>query len=257
MTPGGFGGRTAIISGGAAGVGRAASLRFAALGAAVAIVDIQQQATEELVALIESRGGAAFGVVADVARGEDCRRAVDEAVDRLGPPHILVNHAGTVVVKPFLETTSEDWRRLNDVNVMSMIEMTRTVLPHMLAAGGGRIVNTASISGLTASPLEVAYCVTKGAVVQLTRGIAVEFRDRGIRCNAVCPGFIRTAHGEREMAALTALGQADVQADIRTLQGRLCEPEEVAEAIVFLAGDGASFVNGAMLVVDNGGLAAT
>jgi NAD(P)-dependent dehydrogenase (short-subunit alcohol dehydrogenase family) len=113
------------------------------------------------------------------------------------------------------------------------------------------IVNTGSISGFTASPMEAAYCVSKGAVMQLTRAIAVEFRDRGIRCNALLPGFIRTPHGLREMDELVALGVDAAEPAIAAAQGRMCEPDEVARVALFLASDASSFINGEGIVVDN------
>jgi NAD(P)-dependent dehydrogenase (short-subunit alcohol dehydrogenase family) len=155
-------------------------------------------------------------------------------------------------VKPFLETTEEDWDRLMAINVKSMYLVTREVLPHMLTAGKGAIVCTSSISAVAGTPMEVLYDTTKGAVHMFSRAIAVEYRDRGIRCNAVCPGFIRTPHGLREVEALQKLGVDVSEAAITAAQGRMCEPEEVAAAALFLASDEASFVNGTHLFVDNG-----
>ena len=133
-----------------------------------------------------------------------------------------------------------------------MYLMTRAVLPGMIAAGGGSIVCTSSISAVAATPMEVLYCTTKGACHMFARAIAVEFRDRNIRCNAVCPGFIETPHGLREVAELQALGVDVSEAAIAAAQGRIGKPEEVAEAALFLASDAARFVNGTHLFVDNG-----
>lgn len=249
-------GQTALISGGATGAGGAASRLFAAEGARVAIVDINEAAARAVVADIEAAGGQAAFFPADVSRRAEVDRAVAEAGARFGPISVLFNHAGTIIVKPFLDTSDEDYDHLMDVNVRSMFMMTRAVLPQMLAAGRGAIVCTASISSVAATPLEVLYCMTKGACAMLARAIAVEYRDRGIRCNAVCPGFIDTPHGQREIAALGAHG---VDASLQTLaaqQGRLCRPDEVARAALFLASDEASFINGAHLYVDNGFTAA-
>ena len=251
MASGRLAGKTTLISGGAGGVGRAAALLFAAEGARVAVADIQAEAGARLKGEIESGGGEALFVEADVSSGTQVQAAVQAVLDRFGRIDILFNHAGTVIVKPFLETSEAEWDRLMAINVKSMFWMCQAVLPGMLAAGRGAIVNTSSISGLTASPLESLYCTTKGAVLQLTRALAVEYRERGIRCNAVCPGFIRTDHGQREMQAFAALGMS-VDADIAARQVRICEPEEVAQAVLFLASDEARFLNGAALVVDNG-----
>lgn len=250
-------GRTAIISGGAGGMGRAMAELFAAEGAAVAVLDIQADAGAATAERIRAAGGRALFVRTDAADAASVAHAVAVARAAQGPADILCNHAGTLVVKPFLETTEEDWDRLMAINVKSMFLMTRAVLPGMLENGGGAIVNTSSISGVTAAPMESVYCTTKGAVLQFTRSIAVEFRDRGIRCNAICPAFVRTAHGLREIEALNALGWDASEAGIAERQGRICEPEEVAEAALFLASAAAPFVNGAALFVDNGWTAAS
>ncbi len=138
------------------------------------------------------------------------------------------------------------------VNVRSMFLMTRAVLPRMIAAGGGSILCTSSISAVAGTPMEVLYDDTKGAVHMFARAIAVEFRDRNVRCNALCPGFVRTPHGLREVRDLVALGVDASEAGIGARQGRIGEPEEVARAALFLLSDEASFVTGAQLFVDGG-----
>jgi len=244
-------GRVALVSGGASGAGAAAVRIFAEEGAAVIVVDRQVELGRALVEEINSGGGRAFFAAADVAKSDQVKAAVAQGSAALGDPTLLFNHAGTLVVKPFLETTEADYDWLMDINVRSMFVMTQAVLPGMLRAGGGAIVCTSSISAVAATPGEVLYDVTKGAVHQFARAIAVEFRDQGIRCNAVCPGFIRTPHGMREVEALTALGVDVSDEAIAAQQGRMCEPEEVARAALFLLSDEASFVNGTHLFVDN------
>ncbi len=244
-------GRVALVSGGASGAGAAAVRIFAEEGAAVIVVDRQVELGRALVEEINSGGGRAFFAAADVAKSDQVKAAVAQGSAALGDPTLLFNHAGTLVVKPFLETTEADYDWLMDINVRSMFVMTQAVLPGMLRAGGGAIVCTSSISAVAATPGEVLYDVTKGAVHQFARAIAVEFRDQGIRCNAVCPGFIRTPHGMRELEALTALGVDVSDEAIAAQQGRMCEPEEVARAALFLLSDEASFVNGTHLFVDN------
>jgi NAD(P)-dependent dehydrogenase (short-subunit alcohol dehydrogenase family) len=243
-------GRVALISGGAGGVGEAASRLFAAEGARVVIVD-RQPTGEALAAELRSEGQEVMFAQADVSVASEVEAAVAAGAAAYGTIDVLFNHAGTIVIKPFLDTTEADWDMLMAVNVKSMFLMTRAVLPFMLAAGRGSIVCTSSISAVAATPMEVLYDTTKGAVHQFARAIAVEYRDRGIRCNAVCPGFIRTPHGLREVRELQALGVDTSDASIAAQQGRLCEPEEVARVALFLASDEASFVNGAQLFVDN------
>ena len=245
-------GRSTLVSGGASGCGAAAARLFADEGAKVTVVDRQAALGTQVVDEIKAGGGEAFFAEADVSKANAVKAAVAAATKQFGAPTMLFNHAGSIVVKPFLETTEADYDWLMDVNVRSMFLMTQAVLPGMLAAGGGAIVCTSSISAVAATPMEVLYDTTKGAVHMFARAIAVEYRDRGIRCNAVCPGFIRTPHGMREVAALSSLGVDASDAALAAQQGRMCEPEEVAKAALFLLSDEASFVNGAHLFVDNG-----
>jgi NAD(P)-dependent dehydrogenase (short-subunit alcohol dehydrogenase family) len=249
-------GRVAIVSGGATGMGGAASTLFAAEGAKVAIIDRNEVAAAETAAAIRKAGGVAEHFVADVSDEGQVNAAVKAVEGRFGAVKVLFNHAGTIVIKPFLETTVTEWDWLHAVNVRSMFLMTRAVLPGMIGSGGGSIVCTSSISAVAGTPMEVLYDTTKGAVHMFARAIAVEFRDRNIRCNAVCPGFIRTPHGLREVDELQKLGVDASEAALAAQQGRIGEPEEVARAALFLASDEASFVNGTQLFVDNGFTAA-
>jgi NAD(P)-dependent dehydrogenase (short-subunit alcohol dehydrogenase family) len=245
-------GKVAIISGGASGCGAAAARLFAAEGAAVGIIDRNAKLGAALAQDLVAQGYTAAFAMADVALKAQVDGAVATLQLALGDATVLFNHAGTIVIKPFLETEEEDWDFLFDVNVKSMYLVTRAVLPQMLRAGGGAIVCTSSISAVYATPNEVLYDATKGACHMFARAIAVEFRDRGIRCNAVCPGFIDTPHGQREVKELTALGVDVSDAAIRAAQGRFGQPEDIARAALYLASDEASFVNGAQLFVDGG-----
>lgn len=245
-------GKVALISGGATGMGGASSKLFAAEGAKVAVVDRNIKAARATVDEIVGDGGVAIALEADVSKAGEVFAAVAIAQRMLGNINVLFNHAGTIVIKPFLETTEEEWDWLHAVNVKSMFLMTKAVLPQMIAGGGGSIVCTSSISAVLGTPMEVLYDTTKGAVHMFARAIAVEFRDRNIRCNAVCPGFIRTPHGLREVKELTALGVDVSEAAIMAAQGRIGEPEDVARAALYLASDDSAFVTGQQLFVDNG-----
>ncbi len=244
--------KIALISGGATGMGGAAARLFAAEGAAVGIVDRNAEAGRARVAEIIASGGRAVFAEADVSDEAEVAGAVAKVAAAFGPVTVLFNHAGTIVIKPFLETTRTDWDRLMAINVTSMFLMTRAVVPQMLAAGGGSIVCTSSISAVAATPMEVLYGATKGACHQFARAIAVEFRDRNIRCNTVCPGFIRTPHGLREIEELTRLGVDASATAIAAQQGRIGEPEDVARAALYLASDDSAFITGTHLFVDNG-----
>ena len=245
-------GRTAIVTGAAAGMGQAAAVLFAEEGARVAVLDVSDGGGMTTVQRIRDAGGTAIAILCDVSSAASVAAAVAETRSAFGPVDTLFNHAGILIVKPFLETTEEDWDQQMDVNVKSMFLMTKAVLPDMLAKGKGAIVCTSSIGGERGFAAEVAYCVTKGAVLQFARSINAEFRHRGIRCNSVCPGFVKTGHGLREIDALDALGQKWSDEGLSAAQVRICEPEEVARAALFLASDEASFINGAALYVDGG-----
>lgn len=245
-------GRVALVSGGATGVGAATAWRYAEAGAAVGVVDRNVAAGEALVDALVQAGHRAVFAPADVSKGAEVRRAVAAVIAALGPITVLFNHAGTITIKPFLAIEEEEWDDLFAINVKSMFLMTKAVLPSMIAAGGGAIVCTSSISAVYATPMEVLYDATKGACHMFARAIAVEFRDRNIRCNAVCPGFIDTPHGRREVKELTALGVDASDAAIAAQQGRMATPDDIAKAVLFLSSDDASFVNGTQLFVDNG-----
>ena len=250
--PGRLAGKTAIITGGAAGMGRATALAFAEEGAAVTILDIQKDAGEEVVCMIRESGGTAEFIEADVSDARQVDAAFDRVAEIVGSYDILFNHAGTITVKPLHESTEADYDRLMDINVRSAFLVCRRAVREMSDNGGGAIVITASVASEMGYALESLYCMTKGAVLQLARSISAEYRDRGIRCNAVCPGFVKTAHGLLEIDELDAAGQEWEEGALAEAQGRICEPEEVAAAVVFLASDEASFITGNALYVDNG-----
>lgn len=244
-------GKTALITGGAGGCGLAASELFAREGARVGIVDLPHSQGAALAERLRAAGHQAIFAPADVSRADEVSRAVAEVSAALGPITVLMNHAGILAALPFLDTTEEQWDHIMAVNVKSMFLVTRAVLPGMIAAGGGSIVSTSSISGVVGTPMEVLYCTSKGACHMFARAIAVEFRDRNIRSNAICPGFIATAHGLREIELLQKHGVDVSDSVIAAAQGRLCRPDEVASAALFLASDEASFVNGTHLFADN------
>ncbi|KAI9033494.1 hypothetical protein DFJ74DRAFT_652635 [Hyaloraphidium curvatum] len=250
--PGRLQDKIAFISGGASGCGAAAARLFAAEGASVGILDHEEALGSSLALELTAAGFSTAFERADVSVAREVDAAVAALVEKLGPPDVLFAHAGTIVVKPFLETSEEDFDRLFGINVKGIFLVTKAVLPHMLAQGKGSIVCTSSVSAVYATPNEVLYCATKGAVHTFARAIAVEYRDRGIRCNAVCPGFVDTPHGQREVAALSGLGVDVSEAAITAAQGRMGKPEDIARAALYLASDEASFVTGAHLFVDGG-----
>jgi len=243
--------RIAVISGGANGVGAAASRMFAKEGAAVVILDWDRAGGEALQAELVDSGVDVRFIYADVSIPEEVSKAIDAVIAHHGHIDILFNHAGSIIVKPFLDYTIEDWDEMMNNNAKSAFLVTRAVLPGMLERGYGSIINTSSTAVTVCSKMETVYIASKAAMHQLARAIAVEYRDSGVRCNNICPNFIRTKHGLEEMAQLRAFGVLASEDDVNTLQGRICEPEEVAAVALFLASDESSFVNGAEIFVDN------
>jgi len=248
--------RVAIITGAATGIGRASALLFARAGARVVLADVRRAELDRTVAEVREAGGTATAVEVDLAEARDCAALVQAAVDAHGRLDVLFNNAGvgTMVVGGTVETISLDhWILAQDVNVRSMYLVSRAAVPHLRTAGGGAIVNTASVAAFRGRPERPshAYAASKGAVLSLTRAMAVSFgRDR-IRVNAICPGLIRTrltadiAEGA-ERAAATGHGIPI---------GRVGEPEDIARCALFLASDDASFITGAHIVVDGGAMA--
>ena len=245
-------GKKTIITGGASGMGKATAELFAKEGARVAILDIDEHEGNKTIDLIKKNGGEGIFIKTDVSNAKEVNDSVDNILKVFGEINILFNHAGTIIVKPLHESTEEDYDYLMNINVRSAFLVCNKVIPLMLKNGGGNIVITSSIGGEKGFAYESLYCMTKGAVLQLARSIAVEYRDQGIRCNAVCPGFVKTNHGLNEIKQLDLLGQNWNEKDLNAVQGRICEAEEVASAVLYLASDESSFVNGNAFYVDNG-----
>ncbi|MFB8343540.1 SDR family NAD(P)-dependent oxidoreductase [Brucella cytisi] len=249
--PGRLSGKVALITGGAGGCGLAASELFAREGAMVGIVDLPQSDGANIAQRLNDDGHSVVFAPADVSRADQVETACQHVQDTFGPVTVLMNHAGILAAGPFLETEEAEWDRLMAVNVKSMFLVSKAVLPGMIAAGGGSIISTSSISAVVGTPMEVLYCTSKGACHMFSRALAVEFRDRNIRSNAICPGFIATAHGLKEIRMLKSFGVDVSEEAIKVAQGRLCQPSEVASAALFLASDESSFVNGAHIFADN------
>jgi len=248
-------GKKALITGGASGIGRATALLLARQGAAVAIADLNEADGEAVVQHIQQEGGRAIFVLCNVSQAADCRRAVQLTVDELGGLDILFNNAGIIRRTDVLDTTEEEWDRVMAVNVKSIFLMSKYAVPFMERAGGGAIVNTGSGWGLVGGRDAVSYCASKGAVVNMTRAMALDHGGQNIRVNCICPGDTDTGMLRHEAQQLGA-SEAEFLADAtdRPLR-RVGTPEEIAQAVLYLVSDAASFVTGATLVVDGGGLA--
>ncbi len=247
-------GKRALITGAASGIGRAIAELLAREGAAVAVVDLSP-AGRAVAEAIAAAGGSTLFVRADVTQMADCQRAVDEALQQLGGLDILVHCAGIIRRASVLGTTEEEWDRVMDVNVKSVFLMSKCAIPSMVRAGGGVIVNIGSGWGLKGGRDAVAYCASKGAVVNMTRAMALDHADQGIRVNCICPGDTDTPMLREEARQL---GQAEAHflaASAERPLRRIGTPEDIAQAALYLASDAASFVTGTVLVVDGGGLA--
>jgi NAD(P)-dependent dehydrogenase (short-subunit alcohol dehydrogenase family) len=246
-------GKRALITGAASGIGRAIATLFGEEGAAVVLADIDPSGGQSAAAEIEAAGGGAWFAECDVTRSADCARAASVAADRLGGIDVLVNAAGVVIRRSVLELDEDEWDRVMNVNAKSVFLMSKQSIPRMRA--GGSIINLGSGWGIVGGPKAVAYCASKGAVVLMTKAMAIDHGPQGIRVNCLCPGDTDTAMLRREASQL---GVPEVEflreAALRPM-GRIGTPREIAQAAVFLAGDASSYMTGATLLVDGGGLA--
>jgi NAD(P)-dependent dehydrogenase (short-subunit alcohol dehydrogenase family) len=245
-----FEGKVALVTGGSSGIGKATAEAFAGAGARVVVADVQVAAGKEVVASIEKAGGVATFVKCDVARHEDVERLITDTIASYGRLDCAFNNAGIEGdMANTVDCTEENWDRTLAINLKGVWLCMRAEIPVMLEQGGGVIVNCASVAGLVGFRNLPAYCASKGGIVELTRATALEYADAGIRVDAVCPGVIRTPMVERVTA-----GGPEVEAEFTALEpvGRMGTPEEIADAVLWLCSDGASFVTGHALVADGG-----
>jgi NAD(P)-dependent dehydrogenase (short-subunit alcohol dehydrogenase family) len=248
-------GKIALITGGASGIGRATALLFAREGAAVVIADLNAPLGEAVATEITEAGGRAVFERADVSRAGDCRRLVDRAIREFGRIDILFNNAGIIRRATILDLSEDDWDRVMAVNVKSMYLLSREVIPHMQQQGGGSIINTASGWGLAGGAKAAVYCASKGAVVLLTKAMAVDHGPQKIRVNCICPGDTATGMLRAEAAQMGEANERFLAEAAKRPLGRVGSPEEIAQAVLYLASDASSFVTGTALVIDGGGLA--
>lgn len=241
-------GKVAFVTGAASGIGRASAMVLARAGARVLIMDLDEVGLAQTVGLIEKQGGCVAVSVGNVSRRADVDVAVKAAVDRFGGLHVAHNNAGIVGPGvPFAEYPEDAFRNVQDVNLMGVFHCMQAQIPHMLAAGGGAIVNTASVVGRTALPELCAYVTSKHAVVGLTKSVALEYASRGIRVNCLSPGYVVTNMTEKFFTQESR----DAFMAMHPI-GRGSAPEEVANLALWLLSDKASYIVGADVPVDGG-----
>jgi NAD(P)-dependent dehydrogenase (short-subunit alcohol dehydrogenase family) len=240
-------GKTSIVTGAGSGIGRAICLTFVRAGAKVACLDINLAAAEETAAAC---GPEALALHCDVSNEAETKAAAAAAVSRFGAVHVLVNAAATDDRNgTILDISADEWSQVLAVNVTGAFLMSRAVLPTMIATGGGSIIHIASQLGRVAAPARAAYCTSKGAIIQLAKAMAVDHADQNIRVNALSPGAVETRRLVLRYGDMTT---ARRMAGPKHLLNRLGEPEEIAQAALFLASEAASFMTGADMLVDGG-----
>jgi NAD(P)-dependent dehydrogenase (short-subunit alcohol dehydrogenase family) len=248
-------GKAALVTGAAAGMGQATARLLAAEGAAVVLADLDVAGAEETAAEIRAAGGKAVAVRCDVATSADCRAAVATAVSEFGGLDILVNSAGIIRRADVVETTEEEWDRVMAVNVGSVFLTGKHAVPVMAAGSGGSIVNIGSGWGLKGGDQAVSYCASKGAVVNLTRAMAIDHGPQGIRVNCICPGDTDTEMLRSEARQLGLEEGAFLEESADRPLKRLGTPQDIAQAVLYFSSDSSAWVTGSILVVDGGGLA--
>ncbi len=240
-------GKVTIVTGAGSGIGKASAIRFAEEGARVTCVDING---ESVAATASEIGEAAFAVQADISDPEQVRAYTDGTVERWGGLHVVFNNAGVNLPGLFHEVPDEVIDRTLNVNVKGTMYGCRYAIPHMLRRGGGALINTSSVNGIVAEPFLTVYAASKGAIVMLSKGIALDYVKKGIRCNAIAPGWVDTPVNYAHAELLGGLEHVYATIDSFQPIGRPGEPREIANVALFLASDESSFVTGTVLVAD-------
>jgi NAD(P)-dependent dehydrogenase (short-subunit alcohol dehydrogenase family) len=241
-----FDGKVALVTGASSGIGRATAIAFARVGAKVVAASRRIAEGEETVRRIQEAGGEAIFVQTDISKAPEVEALVNKTLDTYGGLDCACNNAGRAIFKPLIEMPEEDWNQMFDVNLKGMWLCLKCEISTMLKHKGGAIVNVASVGGVIGAPGTAAYSATKGGVIALTRAAAVEYAKSGIRLNIISPGSIETdmlANVPTDLLAQVAAGHP---------VGRIGKPEEVAEAVIWLCSDVASFVTGHNMIIDGG-----
>jgi len=248
-------GKVALVTGGGTGIGAAIAKRFAAEGARVCITGRHQEMLDKVASDLPD--GAVITCAGDVSNYEDVARMVSTTINFGGKLDVLVNNAGIDSHRSITEIDLEDWRRVLDVNLTGPFLLMQASIPHMIEAGGGSIINIASLAGLRSVPSAPAYCSSKAGLIMLTKQVAFDYGPSKIRCNVICPGAVRTPTLELGMNGLKNVLNSDIESALTYFTSnsplrRAAVPTEISGVCSFLASDDASFMTGAVLVVDGG-----
>jgi len=244
--------KVAIITGAGSGIGEASAIRLAEEGATVICADINGMAAESVAQFIGTTGGKAKSATIDISDFQQCDELVIQTIGEFGTVDILVNNAGVNLPGVFHEASNETIDRTLDVNVKGAMYLTRAVLPAMLKQGGGSIVNMSSVNGLVSEPYLSIYSASKGAIVMFTKGIALDYAKTGVRCNAICPGWVDTPINHAHARMLGGLDHVYKTIDSFQPIGRPGTAREIANLVLFLASDEASFMTGSIVSADGG-----
>lgn len=247
--------KVALVTGAASGIGRAIAIRLAEMGAAVVVLDVDVDDGEATVRTITERGAKAQLEKCDVRSSHDCKNATERAIAAFGRIDILCNNAGVIVRKDVVDLQEDEWDLALDVILKGVYLLSREVIPHMAKTGGGVIINTGSGWSLKGGPRAASYCAAKAGVLNLTRAMAIDHGKSNIRVNCVCPGDVDTPMLRSECAQLGENPAAFMREAANRPLARAGTPDDIANAVLFLASEMAVWITGTQLVVDGGGLA--
>lgn len=248
-------GKVAMVTGAGSGIGRGIALLLAQMGASIAVLEIDDAKGSNTAAEVQDQSGQAVSVHCDVRSASDCRRAVEATIQKWGKIDILCNCAGIAIRKNIIELAEEEWDRALDVTLKGIYLLSREAIPHMIRNGGGSIINIGSGWSLKGGPKAASYCAAKGGAMNLTRAMAIDHGPHNIRVNCICPGDIDTPMLRSECAQLGEDVQSFMKDAANRPLARVGMPEDVANAVLFLASPMSTWITGTALVVDGGGLA--